>query len=201
MSVRSTKFLHSRLVIINCYNYLGANIVFGTSSPVSAIISGIGEAASVVSNDLNPSAIALSSLSCVKNDKCIVVVNANEAVVQYAAKENILYGPYHNILTVDGVSAFWNGYIADAPKSAGKLPLVLNQGKGVQIASPDNMSHPAVVLAFFEEGKAKSAISAEDAVARVVKITDEKKLDFIKSLLKDTKSFVIGNPQEIVTLV
>jgi hypothetical protein len=154
-----------------------------------------------VSNDLNPSTLALNSVSCVKNDKCVIVVNGNDAVIQYAAKENILYGPYHNIITKDGVSAFWNGYVSNSAKSSVSLPLVLSQGKAVEVIAPDNMTHPMTLLAFYQEGKAKASLSEEDAIAKLVKLTDEKKLDSIKALLKDVKCFTIGKPQEIASLV
>jgi hypothetical protein len=96
-----------------------------------------------------------------------VVIGGDDSVVEAGAAKG-LYGAYHNVLTADGVSSLWNGFVAssESAKSFGGLPTVVVGGKAAHATNPVNMVFPATKIVFFEKGARSGSISEDDAVKR-----------------------------------
>lgn len=174
---------------------VGANVLVGEAVPVRGLVDAMGLATTVVINSTYNDALAVASSTVVKGNKTVVIIGADESVVEAAAAKNILYGAYHSILTKTGVSAVWNGYIgaSTAISTATDLPTVVNSGKAAIAINPNNMAHPAEEIVFFEAGKGKATITEDDAIARLMAMTDDTKKDAISMLVKGCKLSVAGN--------
>ncbi|KAJ1432747.1 hypothetical protein B484DRAFT_394836 [Ochromonadaceae sp. CCMP2298] len=189
----SVQFVESEEEIV------GANVVVGGSAPVMALVDGLGLAATVLLNTQQPGALALACTSMVKGKETAVVVGADEEVLGAIAQSGNLYGAYHNIISPLGVSALWNGYIGPAAGSpaACPTPAVIVGGKTVLCVEPNNMAHPATHIVFYEKGAARSKLSADEAVKRLVGLTDESKEAAIQALLKGASVSVIGKAADV----
>jgi len=58
---------------------------------------------------------------------------------------------------------------------------------------PDNLVPPAANVVFYQKGAAKKALTTEEAVAKLVELTDESKAEAIKAILKGAKCSVAGS--------
>jgi hypothetical protein len=155
----------SRHYSVTCFT-LGADVVAGKSYPVSGIVEALGYAYSGALNDSNASAVALPSLSVVRNRDTAVVVGANDEFVQAALSKNILYGAYHNVISSVGTSAVWGGVIAPYSADTSSTPSVIVKGLAARSTSPANLAFAPSTLFFYEKGASKSKISIEDAVKK-----------------------------------
>ena len=180
---------------------VGANVSVGGSAPVRALVEAVGLASTVVINALNKDALALASATLVKGSNTVVVVGADDSVVDAALNSSLVYGAYHNVVTASGVSALWNGVISapTAAKATGKFvpPIVTSGGKAAVALAPDNLANAPKAFVFFEKGKGKAAISEEEAVKRLVAATDDSKLEVAKALVKGVKCYTAGSFADI----
>ena len=165
---------------------VGANISVGGASPVRALVEALGLASSVLLNEQNATALALPSLSLVKGGNTVVVVGADDALLDAALSSSLVYGAYNNLVMGTGVTALFNGVISTPKGATGRLaaPAIVNGGKAAVPLSPDNLTNPAKAIVFFEKGKGKSSLSEEEAVKRIVALTDESKAAVAKTLLQ-----------------
>lgn len=178
---------------------VGANVIASESSPVRGIIDALGLAATVVMNARSADTIALPSCTLTKDKKTVVVVNASDSVVEKAASANSLYGAYHNAITTQGVSALWNGIIAKAPQTnASDVPHVVNGGLAAVSMPPNNMAFAPEVFVFYEEGASKANLSEEDAVKRIVALTDDSKSALAATLVKGKKCLLVGSAADAI---
>lgn len=180
---------------------VGANVCVGGSAPIRAMVDAVGLASSVVINELNKTAIALPSLSVVKGADTVVIVGADDSLVDTAITSSLAYGAYHNVITAAGVSALWNGVVSTpaSAKATGRFvpPMVTSGGKAAVSLAPNNMANPAKAFVFFEKGKAKAVLSEEDAVKRLVAASDDSKVELAKSLVKGVKCYVAGSMADV----
>lgn len=181
---------------------VGANISIGGAAPVRALVEALGHASSVLINEQNAcGGLALPATTLVKGASTVVVVSADDSVVDASAASSSLFAAYHSFVSPAGVSALWNGAIAAAPAApkASRLspPLVVSSGKAAVALSPDNLAAPATSFVFFEKGARKGPVSEEDAVKRLAALTDEAKAEAIKAVLKGAKCYTAGSMADI----
>jgi hypothetical protein len=137
----------------------------------------------------------------VKGGNTVVVVGAEDSIVDAAVSSSALYGAYHNLVSSAGVSALWNGVVSTpaSAKVTGRFvpPMVTNGGKAAVVLAPNNLANAAKAIAFFEKGKGKAAISEEEAVKRIVAVTDDSKTELAKNLVKGIKCYVVGSMSDV----
>ena len=181
---------------------VGANICIGGAAPVRALVEALGHASSVLINEQNTcGGLALSATTLVKGASTVMVVSADDSIVDASAASSSLYSPYHSFLTPAGVSAMWNGAITTAPTApkASRLspPLVVSSGKAAVGLSPDNLAPRPTSIVFFEKGARKGPVSEEDAAKRLAALTDEGRGEAIKAVLKGVKCYTAGSMADI----
>ena len=196
------------IIIIFATSSAGANVVAGSQVPVRGVIEGIGHAATVLANEQHPEAVALRSTVLTRGKDTVVVLDngLDDDVLDAAAKNNLLFGAYHNIITPAGVSPLWNGYIGDAagahptqlPTSV--VPVVAVNGKAAVSHNPNNLAHPAKHFVFYEKGAAKGKLSTEEAVKRVLAMVEETKLEAVKAILSGASVSVVGSAEDLKSL-
>lgn len=170
---------------------VGANVSAGGAAPVRALIEALGLASSVLINEQNATALALPSLSLVKGGSTVVVVGADDALLDTALASSLVYGAYNNLVLGTGVTALWNGVISAPKGAAGRLapPVIVNNGKAAVSLAPDNLANPAKAFVFFEKGKGKSTLGEDEAVKRIVALTDDSKAAVAKTLFQSGVKF------------
>lgn len=170
------------------------------------MIDAIGLANTVVVNEELPHALALPSLALSKEGVTTLVVNAPDSLLHLASADaNLphLYGAYHNILTAEGVSAVWNGFIGKAASKARELndarglPTVVVNGSAALSVEPNNMASSPAHIVFYEKGATKGPISEQDAIKKLVALTSEAKTDLITELVKGKKFSVAGQDSDV----
>jgi hypothetical protein len=171
---------------------------------VRGLIDAVGHAASVLSNTQHPSAVTLPCTVLAKGKETAVILGGGDDVLDAAAQAGTLYGAYHNTLSPEGVSAVWGGYVSSnaAAASVSQLgststPVVVVGGKAAVANYPNNLAHPAKHVVFYEKGAAKSKLSADEALKRVVALSEESKTDAIKAILQNTVVSIIGSPADV----
>eukprot|EP00597_Dinobryon_sp_UTEXLB2267_P007633 CAMPEP_0170082640 /NCGR_PEP_ID=MMETSP0019_2-20121128/18161_1 /TAXON_ID=98059 /ORGANISM="Dinobryon sp., Strain UTEXLB2267" /LENGTH=403 /DNA_ID=CAMNT_0010297579 /DNA_START=203 /DNA_END=1414 /DNA_ORIENTATION=+ len=188
---------------------VGANIVAGAKTPIKGIVEAVGFATNVLVNEKFASAVALPSLSLVKGDKTVLVVNASDEVLSSAleSKSFGVFGAYSNVITAAGVTPLFNGIIcseatAATVKAVGykQIPSVVVSGQTAVAMHPNNLANPVSHIAFFEEGVAKSVLTEADALQKLLNLTDESKTEAIKSILSGVTFSVIGTTKDVVNL-
>lgn len=197
-------------------NIVGATVVVGEDAPMEALVSGLGHAASTMMNSEYPDSVAVPSVSFTGKSGSVVVVGVDQAVLDgviAASKTLALHGAYHNLIAPEGVSALWGGVIAQAntPLKAvssefgilsSPLPTIIGTSGAAMTVGPDNLIAPPKVIAFYEEGAAKSALTPEQAVKKLAEMTDagEDKLAAITALLKGVQCSVVGKVADVTIL-
>ncbi len=182
-------------------------MVAGGNTPIRALIEAVGHASSVLINEENKSAVAVPSLVVVSGKDTVVIVGADDALVQQAAEGASLLGAYHNVLSAEGVSAMWNGVIGASSSAAAEdskfaeVPRVVVGGHAARAVVPNNLANAATRIVFFEKGTAKAPLSIDEAVTRLVALTDESKADLIRSLLKDANLSTAGKVEDVAALL
>jgi len=193
----AVQFVETNKVIV------GANVVVGSEAPIRGLADAIGHAAAVLMNEQQKSSLALSSTSVVRNDKTTVIISADDSVIDEAQAKGIVYGAYANLLSTEGVSALFNGIIgaAAAPSSTHRStpPAVVSGGKAVLALTPNNLSFAAKHLVFYEKGTKKAPLSEDEAVKRLVELTDDSKTEVAKAIVKGAKIFVAGTSHEALS--
>lgn len=178
--------------------------------PVRGLIDAMGHAATVLVNEANENALALPSLVLTKGADTVVVVGADDALVAaYAANGKAptyeLFGAYHNVLSPEGVSALWNGYIGAIGSSGGtqldEVPVLKVGGNGAHALVPNNLASAATRVIFYERGAAKGKLSADEGVKRALDVSDESKELLAKSLFKNVELHVAGSLEDIASLL
>jgi hypothetical protein len=183
---------------------VGANVSVGSEAPVRAMIDAIGHAANVVMTEQVADGFAVSSTSIInKKGETVLVIGADDSVVDAAQKAGSLYGAYNNLVTPAGVSALWSGVVSAVPAEAPSshrftVPYVVNGNKTVVAVQPDNMVAPATNVVFYEKGAAKKALSTEEAAAKLMELTDESKAEAIKAVLKGAKCSIAGSAADAI---
>lgn len=183
---------------------VGANVLVGDGVPLRGLIDAIGHAASVVSNALNTLSVSLNSVSIVKGDKTALIVGYDDSVIDAAISKNMLYGAYQNFVSVDGVSAFWNGVVSkniSTKQNDQTVPIIEIQDKKLAQLIPNNFAHPVSHLSFYNAGSSKENITEEEAIKRLVTLTDENNLEAIKQIIKGKKLSIIGSASDAVSLI
>ena len=181
----------------NDESIVGADIIVGSKTPVRGLVEAIAHASSVLINESQPQSLALPSASFTTDKASVVVVGADDATVDKLAANKSLYSAYSNILTESGVSAGFNGFIGKPTASTDGAPSVVVGDKAASTVSPDNLTVPCTHLAFFEKGGKKGAITAEEAVAKIVAIAGEFKADLAAALVKNAKCSVVTSSSDV----
>lgn len=176
---------------------VGANVVVGGGAPVKGLVDAIAHAACVLVNSQYSGVIALSSLSVTNGKDTAVIVGADDSVVEAAGAKT--YGAYGNVLSADGVSALFNGVIG-APKSTGAIPSIVVGGKSAVALEPVNLTFPAKKIVFFEKGGKSGSISEEEAVKKIVALTDDSKAAVAAAIVKGAKLSVLGSASDAVSI-
>eukprot|EP01038_Epipyxis_sp_PR26KG_P005163 gene5163-7188_t len=182
---------------------IGANVVIGEEAPVRGIVSAIGHAASVYINEKQKDAVAIPAVTLVKGKETVIIVGGDDSIVDAAAQSingSSLFDAYHCVLSAPGVSALWNGYIGNIPSKtdpASLVPSVHVNGKTVVPIVPHNLAFPPTQILFYQKGAKKSVLSLEDAVKKIVELSDSSKEGLINSLLSGVKLSVIGKSSDI----
>jgi len=179
---------------------VGANIVIGGAAPVRAMIEVIGHANTVLVNQQQSLSVALPSTVLVKGADTAVILNTNDDIVEAAAAAGLLYGAYHNILTPDGVTAMWNGYLGSSKKltaTSSKTPVVSVNDKVTINLEPNNVVFSPKHIIFYDKGASKGKLSIDEAVKRVIDITDDSKEEAIKALFKTATISIIGQVSDL----
>jgi len=181
---------------------VGANVIVGGAAPVSGLVDAIGHATTVLLNAQAADAVALPSTSLVKGEQTAVILGADESVVDAAAQSGMLYGAYHNVLSAEGVSALWNGYLGSASTagSSSSTPQVAVDGKAVVTCEPNNLAFPATHVIIYEKGAKKSKLSADEATKKLVEMTDDSKEAVIKAILNGLTVSVIGKASDVKSI-
>jgi len=179
---------------------VGANVVVGGGAPVRGLVDGIAHAAVVLVNAQYANVVAVPSLSVSNGKETAVVIGADDSVVDAAVGKNIVHGAYGNVLSVDGVSAMWNGVVGAPVKSSGAVPTVSVGGKAAVALAPVNLAFPAKRIVFYEKGGKSGSISEDDAVKRIVALTDESKAAVAAAIVKGAKLSVTGSAADAVAL-
>lgn len=169
---------------------VGATISVGDNTPVRGVIEAVGQAAGVLIGQEQAAGVVVPSTSVFNGKNTVVIVGADDNVVKSAVDKKVLYGAYHNYLSTAGVSALWNGAIVNA--AADSTGIVAN-GAAINIADPQNLANPAKQFIFFEKDAASASLSEEEAVKRIVSLTDESKAPLIAELVKGAKISVAGS--------
>src|SRR5690606_39095036 len=139
-----------------------------------------------------------------------VVVGADDALVAAyasngkAARAYELFGAYHNVLSPEGVSALWNGYIGAAGSTgatADEVPVLKVGGNGAHAVVPNNLASAATRVVFYEKGAAKGKLSVDEAAKRAVDVSDESKELLAKSLFKNVELHVAGSLEDVASLL
>lgn len=170
------------------------------------MVDAIGHANTVLVNEEHDHALALPSLALSKEGVTTLVVNAPDSLLALASADaNLgnLYGAYHNILTAEGVSAVWNGFIGKAASKARELneirglPTVVVNGNAALSVEPNNLAHFPAHIVFYEKGATKGPISEADAIKKLVELTSESKTELITRLVKGKKFSVAGQDGDV----
>ena len=162
----------------------------------------VSHAASVLVNENTKSNfIALQSAVLSKGETTVVVVGEHESLLDSALSKNLLYSGYHNLIGTEGVSAFWNGSISNTLISSSNIinPITNVNGKFISNLNPNNMTFKATHLAFINN--TNEIINEENAINRLIKLTDEKKIDVIKSIVTGTKLHSIKTATEALAFL
>ena len=166
----------------------------------------MGHAAAVLINEQFQAGIAVPSTSFLNSDgvSTTVVISADDSVVAAAHSKSVLHGAYHNVITVEGVSALWNGVISAAPASVATahrhaVPAVVAGGMAALPLRPHNLAQPAKHIVFYEKGAQKGALSVEEATKRLLALTDASKENVVKEILKSAASIsVAGSAIDVI---
>jgi len=185
---------------------VGANLIVGSEAPLRSLIDVIGFSSSVLINEQQANGLAVPSLVLVKGKNTVVVVGADDDILEEAAAAgdgNLVFGAYSNYLTAEGVSSLFHGAVvkASAPVKQyySDLPAVSFEGKAMVQIAPNNMAFPAAKIIFYEKGSSAAALSSESALQRLVALTDEKKTDVTKALIGNVELSVAGNFADILS--
>ena len=145
----------------------GANVCAGSAVSVMGIVDAVGSAYCGTFNEKFSDAVALSSLSLVKNGETALVVGAPDEFTQSTIAKKTIYGAYHNVISTAGTSAVWNGAIVPSTDGSGSnSPAVVVKGSSVRVLNPNNLAFAPSSLFFYEAGAKKSKLSTADAVKR-----------------------------------
>lgn len=167
---------------------------------VIGLVDAIGYAYVGTLNEQVADAAALASLSLVSGKETTLVVGSvPDEFTQHALSKGQLYGAYHNVISVSGTSAVWNGVIAPAGDSASSTPAVVVNGSAARSTNPNNLAFAPTNLFFYEAGAKKSKLSAADAVKRLVAASgEESKEALFAEIVGNAKSiFVVGSAKDI----
>lgn len=178
--------------------------MIGQHVPVRGIVDAIGHAGVVLANAQHPAVLALPCTALTKGSQTAVILGGDDSIVEAAAQAGSLFGAYHNILSLEGVSPLWNGYIGAADKATATnlatqvVPAVVVDGKAAIAVNPNNLAHPAKHIVFYEKGATKSKLSADEALKRIVALTgEEAKSAAITALLQNTSVSIIGSASDV----
>lgn len=186
-----------------CVSYItGANIILSKSAPASALTQVVGYAASVILNEGN--ALAVPGTSFVKGDKSLVVVGADDEVIQAAVGAGAdVYGKQYNVITANSVSTLFRGSVGKKPTSFAQhkyygVPAVVVGDKSTLLHVPDNQTFPTNRIVIFDKSAASpSKLSAEDALKAVLKHSESNKEVYVKSLLEKIEVHQINNAKDV----
>ncbi len=176
---------------------VGANVVVGGGAPVKGLVDAVAHAACVLVNAHYSGVVALSSLSVSNGKDTAVVIGADESLIEAAGAK--VYGAYGNVLSADGVSALFNGVIG-APKSSGAVPTVVVGGKAAVALEPVNLTFPAKKIVFYEKGGKTGPISEDEAVKRILALTDDSKAAVAAAIVKGAKLSTSGSAADAVAI-
>lgn len=183
----------------NDTSIVGANVVVGNSSSIYTLISSLITSSVVVCNEFESSALALPSIM-LNNGKLLIDCNSSsnniDAIqdgVDAALKKKILYGPYANILTSNGVSAMFGGVVTDIQtgQDISKSTLsYLNDNQSITIAVDGKTVVPIVpdnLTKFPTEIVLVGNISEDKANETLMEVVGESKSELVATLLKSVR--------------
>ena len=147
-------------------SFAGATVLAGDNVPIRGVIDAVGQAAGVLVGQEQPTGVVIPSTSVFSGNNTVVIVGADDSVVASAVDKKVLYGAYHNYVSVTGVSALWNAAITNAT-SADVTGIVVN-GKVLTVTDPQNLAHPAKQFIFYAKDATSGPLSEEEAVKRFV---------------------------------
>jgi len=179
---------------------VGANVMAGSTCSIMGLVDAIGSAYAGTLNEQVANAAAVASVSMVKGKDTGVVIGAPEEFTQFALSKNILYGAYHNVISVAGTSAVWGGVVAPvAGESGSDAPSVVVKGSAARYLNPNNLAFAPSSLFFYEAGAKKSKLSAADAVKRLIAATGEEgKEALFAEIVKNANNIsIVGSTKDL----
>jgi len=174
---------------------IGSTVLVGDDVPIRGVIEALGHAAGVIIGQEQPNGIVLPSVSLFNGSSTAIVVGADDSVIAGAIEKKVLYGAYHNYVSANGVSALWNGVIGSAETASS--PAVTSGGKATTVIAPQNLAHPAKHFIFYKKDGPSGKLTEEEAVKRLVELTDESKKNLCAELVKGANLHIVGSSSAI----
>ena len=180
---------------------VGANVVAGGAAPIRGLIDAIGLATTVYMNSTQKDILALSSTCIVKGSSTILIIGADDTVIDAAASKSVLYSAYHNAVSKNSVYSLWNSYIGTGAIAPGEIPSIVSGGRIIKpLAQKSAASSPTSII-FFEAGAMKKALTQEEGLRKILDVTDAAKSDTAKEILSGKNIYVVGNASDALSLL
>lgn len=180
---------------------VGANVVAGGAAPICGLIDAIGLATTVYMNSTQKDILALSSTCIVKGSSTILIIGADDTVIDAAASKSVLYSAYHNAVSKNSVYSLWNSYIGTGAIAPGEIPSIVSGGRIIKpLAQKSAASSPTSII-FFEAGAMKKALTQEEGLRKILDVTDAAKSDTAKGILSGKNIYVVGNASDALSLL
>eukprot|EP00607_Mallomonas_marina_P003299 CAMPEP_0182428482 /NCGR_PEP_ID=MMETSP1167-20130531/23056_1 /TAXON_ID=2988 /ORGANISM="Mallomonas Sp, Strain CCMP3275" /LENGTH=396 /DNA_ID=CAMNT_0024611417 /DNA_START=101 /DNA_END=1291 /DNA_ORIENTATION=+ len=178
---------------------VGGTVVAGRTAPVRGLVEALGLASCVLMNERAPEVLALPSLCVSKGKETILIIGADDAITEAVLAKGNLYGAYHNVIIPGvGVSALWGGVIAPSASltSTSVVPSVIVGNKTAVKSDPNNLVFPVTEFIFVEKGSTK--ITKEEAIKKLVDLTDETKARVAEAVLKGAKVSAVSTVKAVL---
>ena len=120
-------------------------------------------------NENESEGISIPSNVIVHKDRTYIVIGGDDEFVNAAAAKNILYGAYNNYISINGVSALWNGYKLSSYNDASVVvpPVIAIKNEYIVSNPPDNLINSASEIIFIDSASpSKSSLSTADIATR-----------------------------------
>lgn len=190
----------------------GSNILAGQSTPIRGIVEGLGRSASVLSHHHQHSALSLPSASLnLPGGHTALIVQAPDEVAVGAYRAQQLYGAYYNIVSASSMTAMFNGLIVpvdtELPAAVDGIcrpaPPAVESADGFMAVrhSVDNAVAAPRVLVFYEDGAKAAKLTEQEAVDRLVALSEDTHGAVAEQLVKAASSLhVAGSSKDVASL-
>lgn len=153
----------------------GANIIAGEKSSIRGVINALTIAGSAMINSDCSHVLAVPSLVVTKNGVTTLLLgNISDDLIAKACSSGTLYGAYANAISLNGVSALFNGAIVPTsvlppdPVFSGfyarePYPAVVSNGSVVRLVNPDNFTFSPSTVVFIGT---ESSMTLDNAITK-----------------------------------